>query len=54
MLNEFIDQIDEQINNAIEIDKNCSENKIVLNTNIEDIGNLDKVVRYIRNLFLKS
>lgn len=54
MLEEFVKQIDEQINNAIEIGKNCSENKIVLNTNIEDICNLDKVVEYVRNLFLKK
>lgn len=54
MLEEFVKQIDEQINNAIEIGKNCSENKIVLNTNIENICNLDKVVEYVRNLFLKK
>lgn len=54
MLEEFVKQIDEQINNAIEIGKNCSENKIVLNTNIENICNLDKVVEYVRNLFFKK
>lgn len=54
MLAEFTKQIDKQINNAIEIGKNCSENKILLNTNIEDIYNLDEVVEYVRNLFFKN
>lgn len=54
MLDEFTKKIDENLNNAIEMGKNCSENKIVLDTNIEDIYNLDKVVEYVRNLFLKK
>ena len=54
MLEEFIKQIDDQINKAIELGRNCSQNAIVLNTNIECIDNLDKVLEIIRNLYFKK
>lgn len=53
MLEEFIRQIDEQIEKAIELGRKCGENGLELNTNIETIDKLDEVVEFIRNLYQK-
>lgn len=53
MLEEFIKQIDEQIEKAIELGRKCGKNGIELNTSIETIDKLDEVVEFIRNLYQK-
>ncbi len=54
MLEEFIKQIDEQIEKAIELGKKCVENELELNTSIETIDKLDEIVEFIRNLYQKK
>ena len=53
MLEEFIKQIDVQIEKAIELGRKCGENGLELNTSIETIDKLDVVVEFIRNLYQK-
>lgn len=53
MLEEFIRQIDEQIEKAIELGRKCGENGLELNRSIETIDKLDEVVEFIRNLYQK-
>lgn len=54
MLEEFIKQIDEQIEKAIELGRKCGKNGLELNTSIETIDKLDEVVEFIRNLYQKG
>ena len=53
MLEEFIKQIDEQIEKAIEHGRKCGKKGLELNTSIETIDKLDEVVEFIRNLYQK-
>lgn len=53
MLEEFIKQIDEQIEKAIELGRKCGKKGLELNTSIETIDKLDEVVEFIRNLYQK-
>lgn len=54
MLEEFIKQIDEQIEKAIELGRKCVENELELNTSTETIEKLDEIVEFIRNLYKKK